>query len=220
MSVFIFGAGGLGREVLSVFRALTAAGENVTCHGFIVDPEFVTEPILNKLPVHRGLSALGHDRDVRVVVAIGDPSRRRAAVQRIERLVGPRFASAIHPGATIGDEVRIDAGVMVVGPASITTGASIGRHVVINPLVNVSHDCTLADYVTLSPAVALAGGVDVCEGAELGIGANVIPRLTVGAWSVVGAGATVIRSVSANCTVAGVPARQIGARSPGWHIRQ
>jgi sugar O-acyltransferase (sialic acid O-acetyltransferase NeuD family) len=221
VSVFIFGAGGLGREVLNVFRALTVVGQNdVMCRGFIVDPEFATESILNNLPVHRGLSALGHDRDVRVVVAIGDPSRRRAAVQKIERLVGPRFASAIHPAATIGDEVSIDAGVMVVGPVSITTGALIGRHVVINPLVTVSHDCTLADYVTLAPAVALAGGVRVDEGAELGTGANVIPRITIGAWSVVGAGATVIRSVTANSTVVGVPARQIGARSPGWHNRQ
>jgi sugar O-acyltransferase (sialic acid O-acetyltransferase NeuD family) len=220
VSVFIFGAGGLGREVLNVFRALAAIGQNVTCHGFIVDPEFAAEPILNDLPVHRGLSALGLDRDVRVVVAIGDPSRRRGVVLRIERLVGPRFASAIHPAATIGHEVSIDVGVMVVGPASITTGASIGRHVVINPLVTISHDCTLADYVTVAPAVALAGGVKVEEGAELGTGANVIPRLTVGAWSVVGAGATVIRPVHANSTVAGVPARQIGARTPGWHDRQ
>jgi acetyltransferase EpsM len=219
VSVFIFGAGGLGREVLNVLRALAAGGQKVTCHGFIVDPEFAKHPILHDLPVHSDLSILKGDLDIRIVVALGDPSRRRVAVQKIERMVGPRFASAIHPAATIGTEVKIDLGVMVLGPASITTDALIGRHVVINPLVAVSHDCSLADYVTLAPAVALAGGVVVDEGAELGTGANVIPRLTVGAWSVVGAGATVIRPVSANSTVAGVPARQIEARSPGWHIR-
>jgi sugar O-acyltransferase (sialic acid O-acetyltransferase NeuD family) len=220
VKVLIFGAGGLGREVLNVLRASAAAGQNVTCEGFIVDPEFAAEQISQHLPVHRGLSILRDDRDVRVVVALGNPGRRWAAVQKIEHMVGPRFASAIHPAATIGGEVKIDIGAIVLGPASITTDASIGRHVVINPLVTVSHDCKLEDYVTLAPAVALAGGVKVAEGAELGTGAKVIPRLTVGAWSVVGAGATVIHSVAANSTVVGVPAREIRARSPGWYFRQ
>jgi len=116
VKVLIFGAGGLGREVLNVFRASAAAGRDIVCHGFIVDPEFATAPTLHDMPI--------------------------------------------------------------------------------------------------------AGGVEVAEGAELGTGAKVIPRLTVGAWSVVGAGATVIRPVAANSTVAGVPARQIGVRSPGWHDRQ
>lgn len=220
MRVFIFGAGGLGREVLNVLRASAATGQRVTCCGFIVDPEFATESVLHDLPVHKDLSVLRDDRDLRIVVALGDPSRRRAAVEKIERMAGPCFVSAIHPAATIGVEVQIDVGVMVLGPASITTDASIGRHVVINPLVTVSHDCRLADYVTLGPAVALAGGVDVAEGAELGTGANVIPRLTVGAWSVVGAGATVIRSVNPNSTVVGTPASEIAVRSPGWRERQ
>ena len=216
----IFGAGGLGREVLNVFRASAAAGRDVVCHGFIVDPEFATVPTLHDMPMYGDLSILRRDQDIRVVVAVGDPSHRRAIAENIEGMVGPRFASAIHPGATIGGEVRIDTGIMVLGPASIAIDVSIGRHVVINPLVTVSHDCRLADYATLAPGVAIAGGVEVAEGAELGTGANVIPRLTVGAWSVVGAGATVIRSVAANSTVAGVPARQIGLRSPGWHDRQ
>jgi sugar O-acyltransferase (sialic acid O-acetyltransferase NeuD family) len=220
VKVLIFGAGGLGREVLNVFRASAAAGRDMICHGFIVDSEFTTAPTLHDMPVYGDLSILGRDQDIRVVVAVGDPSRRRAAAEKIENMVGPRFASAIHPVATIGREVRIDTGVMVLGPASITTDVSIGRHVVINPLVTISHDCGLADYVTLAPGVAIAGGVEVAEGAELGTGAKVIPRLTVGAWSVVGAGATVIRSVAANSTVAGVPARQISVRSPGWHDRQ
>ncbi len=215
--IFIFGAGGLGGEVLNVFRAAAAAGRNVTCQGFIVDPEYGTEPVLHGLPVHRGLSALSDDGDVRVVVALGEPDRRRAAAKKIERAVGPRFASAVHPAATIGVDIAMDLGVMVLGPASITTNTVIGRHVLINPMASVSHDCRLADYATLAPAVTLAGGVEVDEGAELGTGANVVPRLSIGAWSMVGAGATVIRSVPANTTVVGVPARPIGVRSPGWH---
>jgi acetyltransferase EpsM len=216
VKVFIFGAGGLGREVLNVLRASAAAGQTVICQGFIVEPEFTTEPVVHGLPVHRELSVLCHDPEIRVVVAIGNPASRRAAVQKIERIAGSCFISAIHPAAAIGMEVHMDTGVMVLGPASITTGVSMGRHVLINPLVNISHDCKLADYATLGPGVALAGGVEVGEGAELGTGADVIPHTMVGAWSVVGAGAAVIRAVAANTTVVGVPARPIETRSEGW----
>jgi UDP-3-O-[3-hydroxymyristoyl] glucosamine N-acyltransferase len=99
------------------------------------------------MPIYGDLSVLGRDQDIRVVVALGDPSRRRAAAEKIESMVGPRFASAIHPVATIGGEVRIDTGVMVLGPASITTGVSIGRHVVINP----------PSATSIPPAIATPG---------------------------------------------------------------
>ena len=92
-------------------------------------------------------------------------------------------------------------------------GVSVGR----GWRVAVTEAVTLAVVVGLGVGVALAGGVDVGEGAELGTGANVIPGMTVGAWSVIGAGAAVIRSVAANTTVVGVPARQIEIRRAGWH---
>ena len=55
-------------------------------------------------------------------------------------------------------------------------------------------------------------GVVVGEGALVGIGANVIPERTIGAWSVVGAGATVIEDVPERATVVGVPARVVKSR--------
>ncbi|HEU67991.1 MAG TPA: sugar acetyltransferase, partial [Candidatus Acetothermia bacterium] len=46
----------------------------------------------------------------------------------------------------------------------------------------------------------------------VGVGASVIPGVRIGAWSVVGAGAAVIRDVAPGSTVAGVPARSLGER--------
>lgn len=198
-------------------RAMAMGGQDVMCLGFAVDPEFAVTSTIHGLPVHRGLACLRDDPELQVVVALGDPARRRRAVLAIESAAGPRFSGVLHPAAVIGSHVSIGIGTMVLGPASITTDVSIGEHVLINPLVSVAHDCRLADYATLAPAVALAGGVEIEEGAELGTGARVIPRQTVGAWSKVGAGATVIRPVAANATVVGVPARQIAVRSRGWH---
>ncbi|MFI4982298.1 MAG: sugar acetyltransferase, partial [Nevskiales bacterium] len=85
--------------------------------------------------------------------------------------------------------------------------------VLINPQVSIAHDCVLEDYVSLAPAVTLAGGVHVEQGCEIGAAATVIPKQLIGRWSIVGAGAVVITPVAANTTVVGLPARQVARGS-------
>jgi acetyltransferase-like isoleucine patch superfamily enzyme len=46
----------------------------------------------------------------------------------------------------------------------------------------------------------------------------VLPRVRVGAWSIVGAGCTVIRDVPDHATVVGVPGREI-RRRPATELR-
>lgn len=213
--VVIFGAGGLGREVLETVRALAAVGHDIVCVGFAIDPGFAVPEAIGGLPVRCGLEAYLGQPDLHFVIALGEPAARRRAALTVSGAVGSRFANVIHPAATIGAIGSIGAGTMVLGPASITTEVTIGSHVLINPMASVAHDCVLADFATLSPAVALAGGVLVGEGAELGTGAVVLPRQKIGRWSRIGAGAVVTRPVTANTTVVGVPARPIAKRKPG-----
>jgi sugar O-acyltransferase (sialic acid O-acetyltransferase NeuD family) len=214
--IVIFGAGGLGREVLQAVRAQRRAGTPVECVGFLVDPDYVAPAAMYDIPVHRDLAALAADTSVRFVVAVGPPSARARIAARIERAVGERFATVIHPAAVLGDTVSIGAGSIILPLASVTADVRIGRHVLINPRVSVAHDCVIEDYVSLSPGVTLAGGVSVEEGCELGSGSTVIPRQRVGRWSIVGAGAVIIASVDANTTVVGVPARVTSRRPDNW----
>jgi acetyltransferase-like isoleucine patch superfamily enzyme len=54
--------------------------------------------------------------------------------------------------------------------------------------------------------------VRICEGADVGTNAVILPGVTVGAGSIVGAGAVVTEDVAPNTIVAGVPARVIRTR--------
>ena len=54
------------------------------------------------------------------------------------------------------------------------------------------------------------------EGADVGIGASVTQGNTIGAWSIVGAGAVVIGDVDADTTVVGCPSRVVDTRPSGW----
>ena len=217
LKVVIFGAGGLGREVLVLLRDMAAAGHQVDCIGFVVDQSFEAPESVHGVPVFKGLSHFAGTADVQFVVALGPPAQRRQSAAAIESVVGPRFATIVHPTAWVGAPVTIGAGTVVMGQASITTDVRIGQHVLINPQVSIAHDCVLENFCTLAPAVALAGGVQLREGCELGTGARIVPRQVVGQWSMVGAGAVVISAVAANTTVVGMPARKIAEHPLGWH---
>jgi sugar O-acyltransferase (sialic acid O-acetyltransferase NeuD family) len=219
-SVLIYGAGGLGREVVATLDHCTRAGQEMQSAGFIVDPVFGGPDFIYDMPVYRDFSPLMANPTWRVVVAIGDPVARRQAVLRVAQAVGDRFVTVVHPAAQIGRGVKIGAGTIVLGIATITADVSIGQHVLINPATTISHDCQLGDFATLGPAVALAGGVKVGEGTALGIGVNVAPRAVIGVWSIVGAGALVLQDIPANCTAVGSPFRVIKRRRAGWHLDQ
>ena len=95
-----------------------------------------------------------------------------------------------------------------MGPGSVVmVGARIGAHVILNNRASVGHDADVEDFAHLTVA-HLGGGATAGEGALLGMGSVVLPRLTVGAWATVGAGAVVTVDVRPGAVVTGIPARE------------
>jgi sugar O-acyltransferase (sialic acid O-acetyltransferase NeuD family) len=216
--IAIFGAGGMGREVLQVIRDINALRPTWSCAGFVVDSGFKGEATVAGLPVAGGIEWLAANPGVHVVVAVGASAPRRQVTERIRNQCANPFAVLIHPRAWIGENVQVGAGSVICAGALLTTDITIGEHVHVNIGSSISHDTVLGDFVTLNAGVRLAGNVHLHEGAEAGTGSIVIPRCAVGRWSILGAGAVVTGPVLENCTVAGVPARVIKERPEGWHL--
>lgn len=202
----VIGAGGMAREVLDVVEAINLVKEAWKVVGLVAEP--APEGSLLR---QRGYHFLGtidklRDLDCDVVIGIGNGSVR----SRIDADVtswGHRSAILVHPAATVGSEVEIGAGTVLLAGARVTTNIVLGRHVHINQNATVGHDCRLADYVSVNPLAAVSGSVTI--GSETMVGANavIIEGRRVGRRCTIGAGAVVIRDIDDDQIVVGVPAR-------------
>jgi sugar O-acyltransferase (sialic acid O-acetyltransferase NeuD family) len=143
-----------------------------------------------------------------VVIAIGDNATRARVAERLAAM-GATFTTVVHPSCSLGEDVALGHGTVVLAGVVVNSGSVVGRHVILNTSSSVDHDCRIGDFVHVSPGVRLAGGVHVGAHAHLGIGACAVPNVSIGAGSIVGAGAAVIADVADAAVVVGVPARPL-----------
>jgi len=207
MNVVIIGAGGHGKVVLDVLRAMG----KYAIKGFIdadtgkSGQEVMGVPILGAIHLLPKLKK----QDVRgAIVAIGDNRVRRSYADQVLES-GLELINAIHPSAVVSQSAKIGRDVLVAAGGIIGAEARIGDDVIINTGAVVDHECLIGRGAHIGPAAALAGRVEVGEGAFIGIGAKIVPCMKIGAHAVVGAGAVVLEDVAAGATVAGVPAKMI-----------
>jgi sugar O-acyltransferase (sialic acid O-acetyltransferase NeuD family) len=208
----IVGAGGFGREVLWLVEEINAANPTWEVLGFLDDLQ-PAHHASDGPPFLGPVAAYGQLGSPRAVCAIGSPRVRMAKVQRLEEM-GVRWATLIHPRASVSRRARIDEGSIICHAASVSVEARIGRHAHLNHGVLVAHDVVLGEACTLSPHADVNGAAVLEEGVFLGSHACVLPGARVGAWATVGAGSVVLSNVAANTTVFGVPARQVPAVTP------
>ena len=115
----------------------------------------------------------------------------------LQSLISETFAVDIHPAAQIGYGILLDH----------ATGFVAGETTVIENNVSILHEVTLGgtgkDRGDRHPKVR--------SGVLLGAGAKVLGNVEIGEGAKVGAGSVVLKSVPPHTSVAGVPARIIGA---------
>ena len=78
-----------------------------------------------------------------------------------------------------------------------------------NLACTIGHDTILENFVSLMPAVNVSGEVILEEAVYVGTGAKIINQVSVGKNTTIGAGALVSKSIPANCTAVGIPAKPI-----------
>jgi UDP-perosamine 4-acetyltransferase len=145
-------------------------------------------------------------------VAVGDNAVRRTLMEQIA-VLGFATPAAVSSHAFVSPTAAIKPGAFVMHGAVIGPFSVVGAGAIINTSASIDHDCSIGDFAHLAPGTHLAGTVTVDAEAFLGVGVSVTPGRRIGAGSIIGAGATVVRDIPDRTTAVGVPARPRGKRA-------
>ena len=193
-SIWIYGAGGMGKETLWLIEEMISDKINVL--GFVddykLDDQFKNLPLLNKI-----------EPNSNVIIAVAD-SKIRKQIKENNKF---NFVNVIHSNIKIHNSNSIGNGNIICKGVVLTVDIKIGDHVIININSTIGHDATIENFVSIMFGVHISGNVKIGEGTLIGSGAVILPNLTIGKWCKIGAGAVVTKNIPDNSTVIGVPGR-------------
>lgn len=157
-------------------------------------------------------SALGRWPEARVLAVPGGPESFRKRREVIEglRVSADRYATVIHPQASVSASAGLGNNVLVMAGVVITSNAIVGDHVCILANSVIHHDSVIGSWTLIGSGVVVTGNVNVGANCYLASGSTIRHGLTVGEGALVGLGSTLIRDVASKSTVAGNPARVLG----------
>jgi sugar O-acyltransferase (sialic acid O-acetyltransferase NeuD family) len=199
--LFILGAGGFGRELLSWIRYYALPFEFA---GFL-DNQKSGDGIVGRIDDH-------HPRKGnRYIAALGAPDDRKATTSQIEA-AGGRFTNIVSPYVMLASPLPEDSGVVVLGNASVGNDVQISRHTLIQGFSVIGHEITVGAYSTVSSFVFIGGGARIGASVTIHPHATILPKVSVGEGAIVGAGSVVTRTVQPHTTVFGNPAKLLLVR--------
>jgi sugar O-acyltransferase (sialic acid O-acetyltransferase NeuD family) len=211
--LIILGTGGNCVDILDAVLALNESAPSPVyrLRGFLDDDKKISGQTVEGYPVLGQLSQATQYPDCFFVNGIGSFRNywRKPLIIGSTNLPLDRFATVIHPTASVSRFASLGHGTVVLQHASINSHAKIGSHVIILPNAVVSHDVIVGDYSCLASAACVAGGVRIGKACYLGANCSVANDIQLGDGSLVGMGAVVLEDVPEVTVVVGNPARAI-----------
>ena len=201
----IYGAGGLGREVLELARIINSREKRWSELFFVVDDKGGEE--VNGIEVKNYTEAITEYSDqVEITLAIGEPADRERLFAKL-RTDRVELATLIHPDVHIPDTTTIGKGVTIQYGCFISCNIEIEDYVFIQSQVLLGHDVCLKKGCIISAKANIGGFVTIDEYAFVGLSALLKDRIKIGKYSIIVMGAVVFRDMGDEMIVMGNPAR-------------
>jgi sugar O-acyltransferase (sialic acid O-acetyltransferase NeuD family) len=209
----IFGAGDIAR--LAHFYFSTDSKHEVVA--FAVDPEFRTAETFLDLPlltiddVPRAYPPADHK--MFVALSYAQVNRLRAAKYAQMKALGYELVSYISSRCTYLATDPPGDNCFILEDNTVQPFVRIGANVTLWSGNHIGHDTTIADHCFISSHVVVSGHVRIEQGCFLGVNATLRNGITIGEFSIVGAGALLMKSTRPHSVHVGQRAERLAKSS-------
>lgn len=207
-NLLIIGARGFGREVYNLYLACKKDMPDLKCKGFLDDKTDALDTYPNYPPIISSVEEYQICPNDVFICALGDVKAKRKYVEKILEK-GGEFISLIHPAVNIGLNTKIGKGCIIRTQAEISCDIIIGDYVTIMGYSLIGHDCHIGNWSHLGAHTFLGGFSIIKEMVTIHPNSKILPHKIIEDNAIIGAGSVVIKKVSSNTTVFGVPAKKI-----------
>jgi sugar O-acyltransferase (sialic acid O-acetyltransferase NeuD family) len=205
-TLFIYGAGGFGKEVMDVARrrnAVTGQWSDIAFVDDITDARTIHGAPVLRFDDHAVRTQLDY---AEFVIAVGEPAGREALARKL-RDAGAHAGRVVDPSTIVSDSAELGDGVVITPLCSISSDARIGAHACVNTMAIVGHDVEVGDYSVVSSMVNLGGACVIGAASYIGMGALIKEHVRIGSNSIIGMGSVVYGDIPDNVIALGNPAR-------------
>lgn len=209
-SLFIYCAGGYGKEIIEVARRLNHLTPTWDAIHFLDD--VCEESVLHGARVFRfeeACAAIERDGG-KVVIASGEPTVRIMLREKLEGR-GLELGTLIDATAIVSQPENLAAGVVVSQHSTVSRDARVGCNVAINAMSIVGHDVQIGENTVISSMVNIGGKTIIGKNCYIGMGALIKDVVRIGDGVIVGMGSVVFNDLPDNVIALGNPARPMRA---------
>ncbi|MEY4748201.1 MAG: hypothetical protein RIQ60_415 [Pseudomonadota bacterium] len=209
MKLYLLGAA--NPETLRMLGAVQRSTPNLKVGGFIDNDPAKAGTLFYGHPVLGGIDqvpALAADPEAVFVNLITGSARARYETGRALVQAGARLTNFIHPNVDL-TMTELGLGNYIQESVILQAGVSVGDNSSLHMAAIVGHESRIGHSVFVAHAVSISGCCEIGDGCFIGTNATVLPRVKIGRWVTVGAGAVITRDVPDYVVVVGNPGRVI-----------
>ena len=206
MILYIYCAGGFGKEIMDVARRRNNISQQWN------DIKFVDDVLADD--VKYGSEVLKFDQVIangalhqdEFLIAAGEPAVRRKIREKLEQ-AGAKLGRLIDVSTVVADTARFSDGVIITPLCSISSDAVLARNSCVNTMSIIGHDVLIGENSVISSMVNMGGACIVGENSYIGMGALIKEGIKIGSNSIVGMGSVVYNDIPDGVIALGNPAR-------------
>jgi sugar O-acyltransferase (sialic acid O-acetyltransferase NeuD family) len=208
--IAIYGAGGFGREVACMIRAINEVDPQWNFIGFFDDGLVKgTKNIFGE--IIGGIDDLNSwNKELNVVFSIATPHILKKVVGKITN-TNIKFPNLVAPNVNFlhQESLQIGQGNLLFFGTRVSCEVTIGDFNLLNGFVSLGHDVQIGSFNVLGPMVRLSGNVTIQDENFFGVQSIVLQGLKMGYKTKVGANSVIIRNTKDETLYMGNPATRI-----------